>query len=253
MKHMVILRGIPGSGKSTYQREHFPDAFVVSSDHFFVKEGVYRFDHTKLGEAHRACFRACLEAVVISESPLIVVDNTNLRAVEVAPYVVLGEAFGYEVEVITLLTNPVIAAARNVHGVPEDSVLKMARRLEMELLPLWWKQDVVTEVPPSELGGGWSTMRHSWDSGDTCRRCGLHREAAGVGPYGSLRFWRDDETGYKDRPGECQPKEAKREESPVEVAQRMMVAKVTELGGCKATERRCTWGARYRSEPLRDS
>ena len=36
--NVVIMRGPSGSGKSTYIKKNFPDANVVSADHFFEKE-----------------------------------------------------------------------------------------------------------------------------------------------------------------------------------------------------------------------
>ena len=44
---------------------------------------------------------------------------------------------------------------------------------------------------------------HRWENGDTCIRCGLHREGAGAGPYGAMRYYRDDQKGYDYKPGSC--------------------------------------------------
>lgn len=47
--------------------------------------------------------------------------------------------------------------------------------------------------------------RHSWtaNNGDTCSRCGLHREGAGYGPYGSMRYYRDDRIDCDYKAGPC--------------------------------------------------
>lgn len=46
--------------------------------------------------------------------------------------------------------------------------------------------------------------RHRWNNGDTCLDCGLHREGAGSGPYGSMRYYRDGQAGPRDyKPGPC--------------------------------------------------
>jgi predicted kinase len=137
-RRMAILRGIPGSGKSTYQWAMFPRALVASADHFFTTpEGDYRFDPTRLSEAHRTCFRATVGAVQRGE-PLIVVDNTSIRALDIAPYVVLGEAYRYSVKVVTLWVDPMVAITRNIHRVPTEIIVKMAERMEREHLPSWW-------------------------------------------------------------------------------------------------------------------
>ena len=45
--------------------------------------------------------------------------------------------------------------------------------------------------------------RHRWNGSDTCADCGLHREGAGAGPYGAMRYYRDDERGASYKPGPC--------------------------------------------------
>ena len=56
---MAIMRGLPGSGKSTIAsriQEQLPQVQVCSADHHFIdEEGEYRFDLSKLGAAHAAC------------------------------------------------------------------------------------------------------------------------------------------------------------------------------------------------------
>ena len=45
--------------------------------------------------------------------------------------------------------------------------------------------------------------RHAWRGGDTCVDCGLHREGAGYGPYGAMRYYRDGQSGVDYKPGNC--------------------------------------------------
>jgi predicted kinase len=139
MNKVRILRGISGSGKSTYTRANYPNAFVVSADHYFIKDGIYTFDVAQLGTAHSTCFRKYIEALQ-DELPLVVVDNTNTTAWECSPYVQGAAAFGYESEIITLDCEPDVAAKRNVHGVPRKNVLDMYRRLIKNKLPPFWNQ-----------------------------------------------------------------------------------------------------------------
>ena len=49
MRKVIIMRGPSGSGKSTYIQKHFPDAYVCSADHFFIKNGEYVFEPAKIG------------------------------------------------------------------------------------------------------------------------------------------------------------------------------------------------------------
>jgi predicted kinase len=138
MKNVTIYSGIPGSGKSTIAARRHPNGVFCSADDYFIKDGVYRFDADKIGDAHSWCLRQFLDALDY-EKPDIVVDNTNTTPVEIAPYAALGIAFGYDVEVVTVTCDPHVAAMRNVHGVPRHVVEAMHKRLGHRHLPGWWK------------------------------------------------------------------------------------------------------------------
>lgn len=136
---VTILRGLPGSGKSTLIAKEFPDATVVSADHYFVDEaGVYRFDPARLKDAHGACLREFIHHVRGGNPRTIVVDNTNVCAWEMAPYAATAQAYGYEFEIVTIECDVETALKRNVHGVPEETIRRMADRLKTEELPPFW-------------------------------------------------------------------------------------------------------------------
>jgi len=139
---MRILRGVSGSGKSIMAAE-MPQAVVVSADDFFMVDGKYQFDVTKLGDAHGSCFRRAIEALQAGKD--LVVDNTNCSVVEVAPYMLLAQAFGAETEIVRINCDPVVALARNTHGVPAKAIAAMAKALE-EPLPLWYPPERVVEA-----------------------------------------------------------------------------------------------------------
>ncbi|MHA2280161.1 MAG: AAA family ATPase [Promethearchaeota archaeon] len=144
MKKIVIMRGVSGSGKSTKAKEIIKEAIkdgcwtsiICSADQFFIdpKSGRYEFDARKLGSAHAFC-RAKVEAAVELEANLIIVDNTNTQKWEFAPYIAIAEANDYECEEImvgTLNDDDLKAYAnRNKHGVPLESIRKMAKRFQL--------------------------------------------------------------------------------------------------------------------------
>ncbi len=146
MKKVVVLRGVPGSGKTTWVKANLPGALVVSADdHFVGGDGVYNFNPAEIGNAHASCFRRFIAALQDSGDKTVVVDNTATSLAEVAPYLLGAQAYGYEGEIITLRCDPTVAGARNIHGVPEGTVVKMAAALDAgtaALMP-WWKHQVV--------------------------------------------------------------------------------------------------------------
>jgi len=140
MKQVIVLRGLPGSGKSTVA--HKLGGTVVSADDLFETPEGYRFDPGRIGEAHNACFRAFIEAVQAGE-PLVVVDNTNTMVAEMAPYMLAAGAYGYEAKVLEVQVPVEVALERNVHEVPEPAIRAMAEALETVDLPPWWEREVV--------------------------------------------------------------------------------------------------------------
>lgn len=145
MRRCIIMRGLPGSGKSTYAKGYFgPNSFYFSTDSFFEENGVYNFNPTKLGENHNKCLLAFSDVAYNyrhSETTNLIVDNTNIRVFEIAPYYRLAEAFGYQVDILWCVAPINLCVIRNIHGVPEQKIREMAN--SFEALPPWWKQTII--------------------------------------------------------------------------------------------------------------
>jgi tRNA uridine 5-carbamoylmethylation protein Kti12 len=153
VKKIVILRGISGSGKSTYGEKLVEEGTItltVSADNYFTDdEGNYKFDPSKLKEAHGSCIRAFIET--LHQSPLvdfpieqIIVDNTNTQLWEMSPYVALAEAYRVPYEIVHVVCPVEVALERNVHDVPADTIRQQAERFE-DPLP-WWNSKTVSGV-----------------------------------------------------------------------------------------------------------
>jgi predicted kinase len=134
---VIILSGLPGSGKSTFGKRKYPHALKFSADDAFETPEGYKFDPSRISEAHAACLRGFLAALQAKAS-LIVVDNTNTSAVEIAPYAALALAFGATVEIVTVRCSAEDALRYNTHGVGEKTIMYMAQSLDERKLPPWW-------------------------------------------------------------------------------------------------------------------
>lgn len=142
MRKVIIMQGVPGSGKSTWAKQYRDyvdeNTRIVSADNFFLHfDGVYRFDPTQLSAAHGECLRTFLMCID-NGSSTIIVDNTSTTVVEIAPYYAIAEAHGYEVEILRVECDCEQAASRNSHGVPRDSVLRLQANINAFQCPSRW-------------------------------------------------------------------------------------------------------------------
>lgn len=130
MKKVYIMRGLPGAGKSTWTKNNAPGAVICSADHFFERDGTYRFDPTNLGKAHAECF-AKFQKALERGAEAIVVDNTNTTKWEFEKYQNLADLHGYDVELVNIFDGGFSdedLANRNTHGVPLESIRRMRSR-----------------------------------------------------------------------------------------------------------------------------
>jgi NEDD4-binding protein 2 len=134
MKRVTIMRGVPGSGKST--KAATLGGLVLSTDDFFMKDGKYVFDGRLIGQAHVWNQGRC-EGAMQSGVEHVIIDNTNTQAWEAKPYCLLAERFGFQVEFVTADTPWAFDAdecfKRNSHGVPLEAIKGMLSRFQPTL------------------------------------------------------------------------------------------------------------------------
>lgn len=150
---LLILRGLPGNGKTTYAKlraGQAGDACIVSADAY---PGLYNDDLSMnfalLPAAHDACFEAALiacELVKEGGAPLVIVDNTNTTLAEMSPYRMVGRMCGMNIEIVHMTSNASDGqlADRNTHGVPRQAIAGMRERWEN--LPPFWEGEATFEV-----------------------------------------------------------------------------------------------------------
>ena len=135
-KTLVLLRGLPGSGKSTFANFVWNDYAICEADKFFYdSEGNYLFDASKLKEAHKWCrdeveIRMKDNEVNPQYYPEIVVSNTFTQEWEMDEYFKLAEKYGYMVFTIILENRH---GSKNVHNVPDEKLEQMRNRFSIKL------------------------------------------------------------------------------------------------------------------------
>ena len=131
MRSLYLIRGLPGSGKSTFARELVPDFLVCEADKFFMTENGYEFNPTKLTEAHSWCQKIVETYMMDSELyPKIAVSNTFTRDWELNPYFDLAEKYDYRVFSVIVENHH---GNDSIHNVSYDTIEKMRNRFEINL------------------------------------------------------------------------------------------------------------------------
>ena len=130
MKTLYIVRGLPGSGKSSLAKK--VAELVYSADDFFTnKKGEYNFNVKLLGKAHEWCWGKVRDAMYIGVQA-VAVANTFTQGWEAEKYYQIAEEYGYSVFVIECQND-----FGNVHDVPQKSIDAMKERWEKDLTPLY--------------------------------------------------------------------------------------------------------------------
>lgn len=132
MKQLILLRGLPGAGKSTLAKLLVGDKSYChkEADMFFVdREGNYEFEPSKIKDAHAWCKEETRFLLRLEHSP-VVVSNTFTQEWEMDAYFELAEEFGYQVFSLVVENRH---GGMNVHGCPEDKIEQMRNRFEIEL------------------------------------------------------------------------------------------------------------------------
>jgi len=140
-QELIVMRGIPGSGKSTKAKEIVGEGVIHSTDDLIEATGDYRKffadmvenkDFGPHGKMHSKNFTNAVASMKEGVTPVIV-DNTNLKAFEPKGYVEAALDLGFDdknIKFVDIGTAGLDANAlfeRNTHGVPLDKIEQMMK------------------------------------------------------------------------------------------------------------------------------
>jgi predicted kinase len=137
-KILFIIRGVSGSGKSTFAKKIVDHDFLVcEADKYFIDKetGEYKFDTSKIKDAHKFCqdtVETYMKDSLVNDQFYreIAVANTFTQEWEMEPYFKLAKEYGYAVFTIVVENRH---GGVNQHGVPEEKLEQMRNRFNIKL------------------------------------------------------------------------------------------------------------------------
>lgn len=124
MKNLTIIRGVPGSGKTTHGvglvNQGMADVIFEANDYFYV-DGEYVFNHSNLAIAHQQCMDSTTYA--LHRDMNVIVANTFVSWKELLPYFELAMVMDCNIDIVDMRYD-----FPNIHRVPDIAVDRMRRK-----------------------------------------------------------------------------------------------------------------------------
>jgi predicted kinase len=132
LQNLIILSGVSGAGKSTFAdiiaagRDQWHQVKIFSTDDFFMVNGEYKFDGSKLPLFHDLCHMMVEDAMDVDHVDTIIVANTFTEEEHIQPYIDLAEKYEYNV-IINTVEN--WHGSKSVHNVPDYAIERQKAQL----------------------------------------------------------------------------------------------------------------------------
>ena len=133
LKLCIIIRGIPGSGKSTlgscllnaYESANIPCRQIESDDYFIGPTGSYQFDPKKIGAAINYVELSAAKFFSENTHGVLILSNCYTKRNQFELFRRLASQHGFDMQVIS-----VESSFLSVHNVPAGVVATMRAQFE---------------------------------------------------------------------------------------------------------------------------
>jgi len=134
MAKLTLIRGIPGSGKTTLANtillQDKNPCVICEADDFFMFGNSYKFNNTKLGDAHKWC--QAKVAFFLFRGNDVIVSNTSINMKDINTYYKIANSYSAEFEIVNCE-----GGYKNTHKVPEEVIESMTKRFKVITTEDW--------------------------------------------------------------------------------------------------------------------
>jgi len=136
MKNLFLLRGLPGSGKSTVAKYLVGSMSACGDSEEICADDCWEVPYTKetfTNEKHAQAHGICLMIVkgwMITNRSSIFVHNTFTTESEMQPYFDLAKKYGYQVFALIVENRH---GSESIHDVPGETIELMRNRFSIKL------------------------------------------------------------------------------------------------------------------------
>jgi predicted ABC-type ATPase len=118
----IIVRGVAGSGKTTYVKKNFPNMLHIETDMLCMQDGKYNWNKTLSDRRHK-CARDIVK-LALDMNADVVVSNTFIRKWELDQYINMVP-IGYDIKVYRMCS-----WYGSTHDVPKETIIRMTKTFE---------------------------------------------------------------------------------------------------------------------------
>ena len=151
-KTLLMVRGIPSSGKTTlaktivelinnlsFNASLQDNAVMFAADDFFEKDGKYEFDASLLGKAHNMCKENTRKALK-NGIEFVIVSNTSTTESELEPYIKMAKEHNYNFTSIIVESRH---GNMNEHNVPPSKIEEMKKKIFNKIVKINRKKSLM--------------------------------------------------------------------------------------------------------------
>lgn len=120
---LILIRGIPGSGKSTFARKNFPNILHLENDMFHYHNGEYEWEAENQKDAMAWCVETTDNALHLGMD--VVVSNTFTKIKYIEHYKMIANLYGADFVVYRMDTK-----YKNIHGLNEGMVSNFKKSMQ---------------------------------------------------------------------------------------------------------------------------